>query len=526
MATIVPGRQIEPRSGSAVMLALAKDWVDRCYKNHPECRAAISSNDDPELPSRVIDVGADDGTIRLLISNKRTGKWAALSHRWAAQSRMLRTLHENLDQHKREIRTAQLPATFLDAITVTRAMGLRYLWIDSLCIIQNSNEDWEKESAMMGDIYRRAHVTICAAATEDCLGGIFTERAWVKTSKPAKLQVLTGDGVGTVMFDVDYINRTTPEASDNPLQSRGWCFQESYLSHRLLKFDRLQMSLTCLRGKVEEAFDQIGCTSTKDKNDFLRQCEGPERSPQNIKSIFEIWYKLVEDYTSRNLTVLTDKLEAIAGVASVVNINLKDDYVAGMWRSSPPQALLWRPDREYDGLFKRSFTPYAPSMYRAPSWSWASLEGKVAYPFARWASEEKTISRILDMQCTVPGSNPYGKVTNGYLMIHGPLKRAFCDKSNTWKPSQMSLYRHRRSETGTVKEQFAFCMLDSKPMREGSEIWCLQISTGHGLVLAPVPPSNERYRRIGIFTQNTEERATPENLKWWTEDGESTIVIV
>lgn len=112
-------------------LALAKDWLDECRQQHPQCASGYV----PNLPRRVIDVS--DG--QLLLATPKTGTagyWVALSHCWGTEY-TLKTTTDNLELHKRAIGWDSLPKTFKDAILVTRALQVRYLWIDSLCIIQD-----------------------------------------------------------------------------------------------------------------------------------------------------------------------------------------------------------------------------------------------------------------------------------------------------------------------------------------------------------------------------------------------------
>ena len=532
MAGVVPGRVVLERSGDHSQLLMAKGWIAECVERHAECRRVVSSSPEPELPTRVIEIGA--GTLRLLQTNGQRGKWAALSHRWGTmswkdkvfnrKSPIMTLLSTNNERLQQSIDPEHLTKTFQDAITVTHTLGLRYLWIDSLCIIQDSIEDWERESNLMADVYSHAQVTISAAAGPK---GIFCEREWAKSSNPVKYQIFTGAGVGTIMFDIEHVNKRTPDPDLNYLQSRAWCFQEARLSPRLLAFDQAQMSLTCLQGRREEAIETSGRDGRKKRNDFMLEYGDAEHPRKSKQDILEMWYNLVEDYSARNLTVASDKLVAISSVAKVINTHLGDDYMAGMWKNSPPQGLLWRPDKRDDTFNERAFPSTTLRPYRAPSWSWASVEGRVAFFFARNALEETTIASIVNLHCDNDGKDKYGPCRNGHLEIRGPLKPAFTGERNLWIASHIGLYRPNTTGKGDTKEEFAFCMLDAIPgLKQGSDIWCFQISTGHGLVLQKKSNSPEEYMRIGIFTQDTERRATPENLCWWAEGGHSTIKVV
>ena len=176
-------------------MSLAKEWLNECFNEHPECRWP-PSDEDPYLPTRVIEVlGPLQPNVRLIHPGKGRGKWAALSHKWGLQS-LTRLERGNINLFSKGIQTSSLPATFRDAIIVARRLGIRYLWIDSLCIVQDSQADWDIEFMKMPEIYQYANVTIAAAATKDSHGGILVERAWKATSKHASCLSYTKDFEG------------------------------------------------------------------------------------------------------------------------------------------------------------------------------------------------------------------------------------------------------------------------------------------------------------------------------------------
>jgi hypothetical protein len=285
---------------------------------------------------------------------------------------------------ERAIPREALASTFRDALKITRALGLRYLWVDSLCILQDSPEDWKERSSRMPDIYKNAFVTIAAAATEDCLGGILGQRDWVTTSRPCRLQVYNDDGTpGEVFVDfcIDKNHKKDAKTKTNDVNYvayRAWCLQESLLSHRLLTFDRLQMSFTCLRYGLFEDREITPAVARAYRNDFLPPFRGPLLDVENsLQSALQSWYNVLADYTNRNLTFSSDKLVAISGIAKVVGNFLRDEYFAGLWRKSLPQGLLWSPYDEED-LPNPGYKATRSSRYRAPSWSWASLDSRIS----------------------------------------------------------------------------------------------------------------------------------------------------
>jgi hypothetical protein len=133
---------------------------------------------DPPLPKRVIEVSpSEQNSVRIVLTGpEQFGKWITLSHRWGV-GQVFNLTTSNLQLLQTGISFSSLPPTFQDAITITRQLRVKYLWIDSLCILQDSAHDWEVEASKMPGIYQNSYVTIAAAATNSCQGGILVERA-------------------------------------------------------------------------------------------------------------------------------------------------------------------------------------------------------------------------------------------------------------------------------------------------------------------------------------------------------------
>lgn len=522
------GRPVSHRGDDPKSFDLMKSWLSHCLLHHSECRWS-SSKDDPILPSRIIDIGSSAKPIQLQVranqkgrwKAKWRGKWVALSHRWGQES-IIQTVKSNVQQLQENIEYSSLPATFQDAIVITRKLGIRYLWIDSLCIIQDSAEDWLKEAANMAGIYQHAHLTIAAAATSDSTGGIFLDRPWVSKSNPCELPIpLAGNEVGNLCFDVPF-DAPVEKREINYLRDRGWCFQESRLSHRLLTFDALQMSYTCIRQGLIESRDTPFVLAREDRNKFLEQFQGgPRTLPTGdsvaLRSKIISWYDLLYDYTRRDLTFSNDKLVAISGIANIVGACLQDSYAAGLWLNDMPRALLWSPYEEEtlpNSLHKSSL----PSIYRAPSWSWASIDGPISCFVCRERLPQAPIATVLEVSTTLVGPDPYGQVSAGHLKIRGPLKRAtVSEKSQKW-PEQPLLKFEGWSEGDMTHAIFDIQWLD-----EGSNVWCLQITKFYGLILVKSEMGEGLFERRGIFHLRTLMDA---ERTWFTSFDVEEVVIV
>ena len=335
-ASLVSGRPVSPQGSSLKALELAKSWIDFCFDNHSKCQWS-SRSEDPCLPTRVIDVVTlHNDSVLLVLSQGMCGKWAALSHRWGI--RPFFTLRKDtIHSLKTRIPVASLPTTFQDAIKLTRFLGLKYLWIDSLCILQDSVADWAAEASTMPRVYQNAYVTIAAAATEDSYGGIFVEKAWAKVSMPCALPVKSQNDEGTVTIDLP-LDHGLEHEEINYLKKRAWCFQEARLSYRVLTFDRLQMSYTCLNHGLLESRDLPEGAAREEKNPFLLKLHSATRKDDQTKNreLLSTWYQAIADYTLRSLTFQQDKLVAIAGMARIVGGFLKDEYSAGLFHRTLP----------------------------------------------------------------------------------------------------------------------------------------------------------------------------------------------
>jgi hypothetical protein len=500
-----------------------------------------ASKEDPLLPSRVIDVGVSESSEpKLFVTAAQRAKWVALSHRWGHQE-FLTTIRSNFEEMTTGINRSALPATFQDAMTITRNLGIRYLWIDSLCIIQDSPEDWLIEAAKMPNIYRNAYVTIAAAATETSSGGIFVDRAWTPTSKPCKLPIplirqddlsLSGTPTSTpdsftgthdtIYFDIAFDAKVS-EQETNYLRTRAWCFQESQLSHRLLTFDRLQLSYTCVRHGLFESRELPLNLAREGRNTFSSQFQGIQgpfaAGDAKYRHLIISWYNLLWDYTRRELSFSNDKLVAISGIANVVGTCIQDEYYAGLWRNDMPCALLWSPYEE-ELLPNQPRNARLPPIYRAPSWSWASIDGQVSCFLCREKPPEPPIATIIGVNTTLVGSDKYGQVSAGNLMIRAPLKHAVCGENLDIWPQQPRLHLD-----GYGENDISHCIFDIEQLPIGRDMWCLQITATYGLILVKKEEEEDAsvYSRVGIFHLRSRETL---GFKRPISDNESIITII
>jgi hypothetical protein len=262
--------------------------------------------------------------------------YACLSHCWGLTRSKHITRRSNLTANALRIPEVELPATFRDAISATRSLNIPYLWIDSLCIVQDDAEDWNIHVDTMADIYRNAHLTLAAGASVDDDGGLFGTID-PRSSQPKVLPLLnaTGDLVNVHIR----LLPTHPESVwAEPLEKRGWIFQERLLSKRFLCFAKDEVRWECSEDVA------CACSSVSDgfnprqaSNDFkpALPADVPTKWTLSRLDSFDelettsVWLELVTKYSKRRLTFAKDKLPALAGLAALFAIRRKDTYIFG-----------------------------------------------------------------------------------------------------------------------------------------------------------------------------------------------------
>ncbi|KAL7808300.1 heterokaryon incompatibility domain-containing protein [Trichoderma aethiopicum] len=342
-------------------ISLLKRWLDACKRDHASCwetlsGSVIDESELPELPSRVVHVSGN--TVRLFPSAGRRGRYATLSHCWGSSGRQpLKTTQANLQSHLQQIPWASIPKTFQDAITVTRSIGLDYVWIDSLCIVQDDHQEWLKESKRMGSIYEQAEITIAASHTPGCWEGFLFPRCPPPPSVEIPNFFSQGardaeacDASGIQVFATirrETAANTFPEFG--ALNSRAWATQEWLLSRRIVFFTRGALIWSCKAITQRETGER---------------CYSVSRNTR--------WKNVVEQYSDRQLTFATDRLIALEGLRMELGKKIACEYAFGVWKESLPNQLLWQVTRRIEG------TAISDPL-KLPTWTWAHVPCGVRY---------------------------------------------------------------------------------------------------------------------------------------------------
>ncbi|PLB42132.1 HET domain-containing protein [Aspergillus candidus] len=409
-----------------------REWLRDC-KEHTCCRTLHKN---PSLPTRVIEVSPPGRQYaRVLESKNLRGLYATLSYCWGKESFL------RLDEET-------LPPTIRDALATARTLSIPYLWVDALCIIQDSEEDKAKETARMKEVYASSVLTIVAASAENVSAGFLYPRVHreIVHTIPVRLQP---DAFGTMC--INELDAVCYDERLEPISKRGWAMQEQLLSSSVLIFTSRTIMWRC-RGGIKNFGDSLyfphdldAGYNTHDEKYSLNLHTlllSREEACAHKDQALSCWLRLVTAYSIRVTSLERDRLNALAGLASHPSFchALGPSYFAGLWQYNIARQLLWRTSTWHRSLAEdESFTIEKPAIYQAPSWSWASLKGGMVYFDFSYGEEETTprvICEILDCSTTptFPELNPFGEILSAQLRLRAPARKAW------FKPSTSNVF--------------------------------------------------------------------------------------
>ncbi|PVH80499.1 HET-domain-containing protein [Cadophora sp. DSE1049] len=483
-------------------------WLRDCL-NHEAC--SPKSKDIARPPTRVIDVGTSDGyqDPYLRHSGEEVQEWVTLSHCWGQKS-PLQTTKKTLSSHQKALPLNTIPNLFRDAVAITRELGYSYLWIDSLCIIQDSEEDRAKEIAQMGNIYKNSILTIAADNCRDSNDSILGE------ASPARARDYTEQGCKSSknqfqskMYAFHYQkwcdihkNTTKEEKTRSLLKSRAWALQEQILSPRTIHWTPLQLVWSCRYTTLSEECPSEANSLTEDA--VLSFPDAPPHRHHSTKMIclseeqlktarqepkftapgfqksndpLQIWCLIVQQFLSRSITYETDSLPAISGLAREVKRHTGYNYLAGLWAQDIHNGLLW------------SIKGYAkyPDEYVGPSWSWVSLKKTIdsvraaalgpdrpTYIYDRIDVKLEPVAEFLGTDIVYASDDLFGPIESATLRLKAPCRAIDSFKEHEIKLPLRAEYVQKyyygddpsavRVDDGTIK-----CWMDDRPAREESQ---------------------------------------------------------
>ncbi|RDL34348.1 uncharacterized protein BP5553_07476 [Venustampulla echinocandica] len=497
-------------TSSDEVLEVARGWIHDCLykknhdgsKKHAACPGIDPQN--PWYPTRLIDLGlvADSGKpgqrvnpeqVRLVVTNedepKKGDVYVTLSHCWG-KANFLRLEEGTISEFQKGIRLETLPKTFRHAISFARRLGrkVRYIWIDSLCIIQGQSDaqrrDWLNESAKMYEIYKNSYCNISATAATDSEQGLFFDR------EPRELWEdeinLNVDGIPgnkqshkhpikrCSVLDLSFWERNVDDA---PVNRRAWVLQERLMAPRVLHFCQNQIAWECGKLDASESFRDGLPSYRLNRSDVvpsrgLKGLPEPELNGQNLCTsiaVYQRWKRVVEVYSKTKLTNPSDKLIALSGIAKMMSKEVGETYVAGLWKEYLASQLLWRVDPVYEnGVF--NYPSKRPELYRAPSFSWAAVDAPQGILYGEITNEGLLIEVVEDHVLPPPDTtDKFGLVQSGHVKVKGILKKIEMRKdpkivsSNLFKRKETTRYAWRLDSKldGLTGEWYSNVFLDS-----------------------------------------------------------------
>lgn len=366
-------------------------------------------------------------------------RYAALSYCWGSEDdakSQLCTKRDSIETLKTDIPKEAMSAVLWDAVTVCRSLGIRYLWIDALCILQDDQADWESESSSMSLIYSEAFVKICALSSSSCRESFLTrDRHHVVINFQSSLQKVSGSyslvASGTCKNWVLY-GWPDLDVDHTTWFCRGWTLQEKLMSRRRLFFGESMIHLECSKQKASE-------NGYRFQDDERWSLKPEENGMGEIipNAHHETWDLLVRDrYGHKQYTKESYRLPGILGLANYVSEQYRDTYLAGLWKNDLPYALLWflytheNPKLEIDipGLVAKLLERlHDTDEYIAPSWSPIRREGASVETGIRRSPQMLTRDGVRT-QCTISkvetkpfGQNRCGRIQAGSIRIQGHL---------------------------------------------------------------------------------------------------------
>ena len=462
-------------------------WIRDCETNHPLChRSTSTARKQTFLHILDVSIPGDNSIVRLCENQEmsESASYLTLSHCWGG-AKIKSLSHKTYGEYERGVLVEELPRTFKDAVHLTRRLGLRYLWIDALCIVQGAGGDWYYHAFIMDEIYRDAYFNIAATSADNPYGGLFRERE-PALIVPLRIQIFDSSfDSGSAFYDVgdDFSETWVRQVVKSPLASRAWVVQERLLARRVVHFANSQLFWECAETRTSEAstlskLDQSGhiadivnfktwdpasrnisklpseevlslnyvwsaykamhghgkggltkslLANNVDTFDRAKNlCFGEDRSV-HTHPLIEYWEEILRTYSIGQLTYTSDRLIALSGLVRALQAQVNKQYAAGLWLTQLPRQLLWN---------SRDLTPIENGgKYIAPTWSWASMSIGAVWNFKPHRILE--LKGIMDLVrvvgADIRGTNqikyPLGELESASLRIRGRLMPISLDHS-------------------------------------------------------------------------------------------------
>ncbi|KAH8649401.1 heterokaryon incompatibility protein-domain-containing protein [Tricladium varicosporioides] len=452
---------------SETTLSNIANWILDCDTTHSSCPKFPQT-----LPTRVIDLGPSTNQAaiekpypRLYTTRdhdySKNSRYISLSHCWG-QGVPMKTLTSNLALFHNTIPLNGLPRTFQDTLNISKRLGIRYVWIDALCIVQDDQKDWHKEASSMASIYERSAFTICVMNGMSSDSGFLSKRSqyhMIPSMKGLFVRLATGlkdaHRFGSRRL---YVSGDKPEAI---LLSRAWTFQEQLLSPRLLSFFDSEVIWSCNTSTVCECGNpwdlktgswepsSLKYEYGRIQNENLTEIKIPTSIPMMINPDWRLWQKIVEQYSPRIVSFQKDRLWALSGIARTFSGRL-GNYHAGLWSDSILEGLEWK-------RLEDCFNPEPGHRLNLsiPTWSWASVDqNPVWWDRHSWDLEPIWNAEVRDIKTFSVSEDPFGETSGGYISLRSKCFK-FIRRGDELEPAERidyelpGLYRFNKDVTGS-----------------------------------------------------------------------------
>lgn len=298
----------------------------------------------------------------------------------------------------------EFPLTFQEAIQTARNLGYSYIWIDSICIIQDDKEDWITESGMMASVYNGADLVIAASVAKGSNDGFLRERAPYLEST---VTIRTNLEPVARIYTYRLVAEPCVHRHLNPLSERAWAYQEHVCARRYVGYEYGQLVWDCCQRSDSES----GWVNTTATDNRLRVCCFDMLVRNEPTSVtHDLWRNTVRRYSSMDLSFEEDRIVALSAIASRFQSVLNATYFAGLWKEDLIHDLAWH-------LEERA----APQTYHAPSWSWVSIntEAQTSWKIDHMTKPFVSEAELIDGNVYLSTSNQFGPVQSGYIRLRG-----------------------------------------------------------------------------------------------------------
>ncbi|KAK8191029.1 heterokaryon incompatibility protein-domain-containing protein [Phyllosticta capitalensis] len=436
----------------------ARGHITECANQHDQCDIRNGINLDGSTggtsvnPSRLIDVSPDgmpglDVKLRdhTSLPSGKPLEYAALSYSWGTYKPDCMTTDATIEKNLDCMPWESLPSTFQDAVEITRGLGLKYLWIDSVCIIQGNTKDWSQEAGKMFDVYKGAKVTLAALFGYNSTSGLRDSTINEQSKILAHLQMGQQSTCPIFIRRHHYLSHNygqTPHHSEGnliaPLLTRAWTYQERIVSPRVLFFTEGEVvyhcaaTVACECGSasftwersiwnVAEKTSIFGAIFDVLRPETSSHIEEESQSSSNDKRLSVVqsrWRRIiVEEFVRLDVTNPRDRLPALGAIAEMFQLARPTSrYLAGLWSDSLIDDLTWTP---YHEKRPSSHRKRATRPFDLPTWTWASLQSDIIYmpPY----SERTYLAEIVEATCEYAKDNPFGILERSKLVLRSKM---------------------------------------------------------------------------------------------------------